>query len=148
MTSLPAAVAITAVTAAAVTGAVAMSARRVLLVVEIYGRSMEPALRAGDRVLVRRRDPARIRPGDVVVLAGVGPGAGLESSGKILIVKRAVAVAGDPVPPGFESFSEARVPPGRLLVLGDNPAESTDSRQWGFLPLDRVRGVVLRRMAL
>ncbi|WP_372974711.1 S26 family signal peptidase [Microbispora sp. GKU 823] len=38
------------------------------------------------------------------------------------------------------------MPPGRLLVLGDNPSRSTDSRQWGLLPESRITGVVLRRL--
>ena len=32
------------------------------------------------------------------------------------------------------------VPPGRLLVLGDNRDNSRDSRSWGFLPRDQVKG--------
>jgi signal peptidase I len=32
------------------------------------------------------------------------------------------------------------VPPGDLLVLGDNRDNSRDSRFWGFLPIDQVKG--------
>jgi len=32
------------------------------------------------------------------------------------------------------------VPPGQLLVLGDNRDNSRDSRFWGFLPIDQVKG--------
>ncbi len=32
------------------------------------------------------------------------------------------------------------VPEGRLFVLGDNRDRSSDSRYWGFVPLDHVRG--------
>jgi signal peptidase I len=35
------------------------------------------------------------------------------------------------------------VPPGQLLVLGDNRDNSRDSRYWGFLPLDQVKGRAL-----
>ena len=32
------------------------------------------------------------------------------------------------------------VPPGHLFVLGDNRDNSRDSRFWGFLPVDQVKG--------
>ncbi|WP_169950555.1 S26 family signal peptidase [Microbispora sp. H11081] len=136
----------TAIPAVAVT-----AVRRTLRVVEVHGHSMEPGLRPGDRVLVRTLRPGRagrrVRRGDVVVIARVGPGEGVVlDGGANLVIKRAAALAGDPVPPGFEALGEARVPPGRLLVLGDNPSRSTDSRQWGPLPESRVTGVVLRRL--
>jgi signal peptidase I len=35
------------------------------------------------------------------------------------------------------------VPPGQLLVLGDNRDNSRDSRYWGFLPEDQVKGRAL-----
>jgi signal peptidase I len=35
------------------------------------------------------------------------------------------------------------VPPGHLLVLGDNRDNSRDSRFWGFLPIDQVKGRAL-----
>ncbi|WP_169986197.1 S26 family signal peptidase [Microbispora sp. H10836] len=136
----------TALPAAAVT-----AVRRTLRVVEVHGESMKPGLCPGDRVLVRRLRPGgpgrRVRRGDIVVIARVGPGEGFTlDGGTNLVIKRAAAVAGDPMPPDFEALGEARVPPGRLLVLGDNPSRSTDSRQWGLLPESRITGVVLRRL--
>ncbi|MEN3540862.1 S26 family signal peptidase [Microbispora sp. ZYX-F-249] len=132
----------------ALAAAAALAARRTLHVVEVHGESMEPALRSGDRVLVRRLRPGRrVRRGDVVVITRVGPGEGFTlDGGTNLVIKRAAAVAGDPVSPEFEGSEEARVPPGRLLVLGDNPSRSTDSRQWGLLPESRIAGVVIRRL--
>jgi len=35
------------------------------------------------------------------------------------------------------------VPGGQLLVLGDNRDNSRDSRYWGFLPIDQVKGRAL-----
>ncbi|NJP24126.1 S26 family signal peptidase [Microbispora hainanensis] len=134
--------------ASALGGAAAMAARRSLRVVEVHGESMEPSLRSGDRVLVRTlRTGRRVRRGDIVVISRVGPGEGVTlDGGTNLVIKRAAAVAGDPVPPGFEALGETRVPPGRLLVLGDDPSRSTDSRQWGLLPESRITGVVIRRL--
>ncbi|WP_182898699.1 S26 family signal peptidase [Microbispora sp. H10830] len=134
--------------ASALGGVVVMAARRTLRVVEVQGESMEPGLWPGDQVLVRRLRPGRqVRRGDIVVISRVGPGEGVAlDGGTNLVIKRAAAVAGDPIPPGFEALGETRVPPGRLLVLGDNPSRSTDSRQWGLLPESRITGVVLRRL--
>lgn len=117
-------------------------ARRVLLVVTVHGASMYPALAPGDRVLVLRAGPPARRPrrGRVVVLRadrvpGAGPGG--------LLVKRVAARAGDPVPPGA---GEGVVPDGRLVVLGDNPEVSTDSRVWGPVPAASVVGVTIGRL--
>ena len=84
----------------------------------VRGASMEPALRAGDRLLVGyRRTP---RAGDVVV-ARFADGT--------LAVKRAVG----------------RRDRGWWL-LSDNPAEGVDSRHRGPVPDDRVVAVVLARV--
>jgi signal peptidase I len=92
----------------------------------VHGNSMEPTLGAGDRVVVdlwtyRHRRP---RPGEIVLIEGVSPDSAT-------IVKR-VAVS----PEGY-SHDESR-----LWVLGDNPASSADSRQMGWIPLERILGRV------
>jgi nickel-type superoxide dismutase maturation protease len=83
-------------------------------VVEVRGRSMLPALRPGDRLLVVRSD-ARNRPG-------------------------AIVLAPDPREPSRELIK--RVVSGDasgVVVRGDNPDESTDARSFGSLPAASVR---------
>ncbi|BAU81462.1 signal peptidase I [Streptomyces laurentii] len=135
-----AAAVIAAVLTLALAGIVLLGRR--LVVVTVRGESMRPAYRDGDRLLVRR-GPGRPRRGDVVVL--VPPGA---RHSRHWIVKRVAAAPGDRVPrgdvPALTAVPEAHVPPGRLVLLGDNPPASIDSRQVGYFPADTLLGVVLR----
>ncbi|WP_218134919.1 S26 family signal peptidase [Amycolatopsis xylanica] len=124
--------------------------RRRVLVVTVDGVSMRPTFADGDRVLVRKGRP--VRRGDVVVLeppldpSGAYLPSGPGADGRYWNLKRAVALAGDPVPPGIAgSDGHEAVPAGMLVVLGDNP-DSVDSRQRGFYPADQVLGVVSRRI--
>ncbi|KAB8190982.1 S26 family signal peptidase [Nonomuraea phyllanthi] len=127
--------------------------RRALTVVDVEGRSMEPALHAGDRVLVRRRPLERVRTGDIVVVEqhGLGrPGARLRAGSPRgrWVIKRVAGLPGDPVPEAVAGAVGAapgsRVPRGRFVALGDNPPLSFDSRACGYYAGDRVLGVVLR----
>jgi signal peptidase I len=143
MTSLAWGLAVAGVLAAAL-GRV----RRTLIVVTIEGRSMEPTFDAGDRVLARRAPLRRVRTGDVVV---VGPAARPEpGTPRLLIIKRAAAVPGDPVPreavPALAGVAEDEVPRGKLVLLGDSPL-SVDSRQHGYVDGERLIGVVVRRLS-
>jgi signal peptidase I len=120
-------------------GAVVAWIRSRWLVVTVDGRSMLPTFADGDRVVVRRRTLAEVRRGDVVVLEP--PGSARERHWNI---KRVKALPGDIVPRGVAGRAAGdRVPPGSLVVLGDN-VDSADSRQRGFFRGDRLLGVVVR----
>jgi signal peptidase I len=120
--------------AVAVAAAVAVVARRRVVAATVRGSSMAPTFHDGDRVYALRR--ARYRVGDVVVF-DVGPPA------PAWRIKRVTAVAGDPAPDwaGGDRAAGRRVPPGCLVVAGDNPL-SQGSRQLGYIPVARVLGAV------
>jgi signal peptidase I len=93
---------------------------------EVRGPSMSPALKDGDRVLVLRGVYRVIRPrSGQIVLAQLNGLRGRE------VVKR-VGGAGPREPDSY-------------LLLGDNPALSTDSRHFGAVPRARITGRVLLR---
>jgi signal peptidase I len=126
-------------------------------VVTVDGDSMWPTFESGDRVLVRRIGAGQVRRGQVVVLEQPGKDGEWSSPqrGPIgrrrWVIKRVTAVPGDPRPdaclPTTAEPTEGQVPPGKLVLLGDNPAWSNDSRQMGYFPAERLLGVVVRRIA-
>jgi signal peptidase I len=120
--------------------------------------SMEPTLCAGDQVLVdKRAEGGDLQRGDLVVLAPPGD--------PRLVVKRVVGLPGDRlairdallyvngerVPEGYVDhdsidalfYGPLEVPEQQIHVMGDNRAESIDSRDYGTVPFDRVQGRVL-----
>ena len=125
----------------------------------VAGTSMEPTLMAGDEV--RYIGFAPVHAGDVVIFdAGDVYG---------LVVKRVVGLPGDKVevtvdghllrngilqeetnrifdPLENSGMGEITVAPGTLFVLGDNRANSIDSRdaRIGLISQESVRGVVTR----
>lgn len=138
--------------------------RRAWLRVEIAGSSMAPTFEPGDQLLARRVDPARLRTGDVVVFDG--PAADreyaallasrikrtytvVESEAPVFpeggaprrMIKRVAAVPGEVLPLDLPDHPAGSVvPPGRLAVAGDNPADSLDSRHYGFITFEQVVG--------
>ncbi|MEV4641682.1 S26 family signal peptidase [Actinoplanes sp. NPDC049548] len=128
--------------------------RRRMVVIEVSGHSMHPTYRDGERVLVRRASLRHVRAGEAVVFA-LPPSAGNEEGpprrgrlgGHRWLIKRAAALPGQQVPgPVREAAKADTVPAGHLVVLGDNPGASIDSRSWGLLPEPYLLGIVRRRM--
>lgn len=140
------------------------------VIVTVHGASMLPTYRDRDRVLVRRRPPV---VGEAVVIeqpprdapahrtdrmsrvGGHGrPPVARPAADRLTetrwLIKRVTAVAGDQVPHALTTVMEdmvgRQVPAGRLVLLGDNPAVSVDSRTLGLFRADRVLGVVVRRL--
>lgn len=74
-------------------------------------------------------------PGDVVeVIANVG----VKVNGELLEENYVAEIAN-------ESFGPVTVPEGKLFMMGDNRNQSSDSRKWGFAPIDNVIGEALVR---
>ena len=90
--------------------------------VAVTGPSMEPTVRAGDWLLVRRLR-RRPRVGELVIAADPREPARL-------LVKRVSAVTADLV-----------------TVVGDRPDHSTDSRHFGALPSSAILGSPVFRYA-
>ncbi|MFC9757324.1 S26 family signal peptidase [Streptomyces sp. NPDC056921] len=120
------------------------------LVVTVEGSSMLPTLANGDRVLVQRTRLAAISAGRLVVTEPPTSGRWGAIRPSRWLIKRAAAVPGDPLPragaPALRDLPEKRVPQGRLVLLGDNPEESLDSRFCGYFRDEQIIGVVIRRL--
>ncbi len=126
-----------------------LSARRRLVAVTIWGTSMEPSFRSGDRVLVRRIRASRLQQGDVVVCsASASQSRPFRATDRTRwVLKRVAALPGNTVPAVVvPAVSAGTVPPGQLVLLGDCAVVSVDSRTAGFYSLDRVLGRVIRKV--
>lgn len=111
--------------------ALVLVVRRSLVVVTVRGDSMLPSLVSGQRLWARtfrtglRRHRARaLKVGDVVAFTRP------DGDGDEWLIKRVTALAG------------GAVPPGSILVRGDNGGYDSDT--FGPLPVVAVRAVVLR----
>ncbi|WP_369212779.1 S26 family signal peptidase [Streptomyces flavofungini] len=108
--------------------------RRTNLRVTVVGSSMEPGLPHGTQVFTKRVPPQQLASGDIVVLPEPGSGQ--------LIIKRIAAVGGEPAPEPMDG--DPRVPRDMVVLLGDNPSHSHDSRHFGYVPARHIRGRVVR----
>jgi signal peptidase I len=134
--------------------ALALLVRAAVLMFSITSQSMLPTLAVGDRIVVTRYLTGRPDRGHVIVFAS-------PRNPEELLVKRVVGVPGDlvdarlgrlriggysiPEPyllhPAATGAVQAQVVPGdSYFVLGDNRAESSDSRTWGCVPAANVVG--------
>jgi len=108
----------------------------------VAGRSMEPTLRPGDRVVVdvwsyRHRSP---RPGEIVLFVGPEPG-------RAPLIKRCVRTPSGVTPRSHAGpWGSLRHPdrPGSWL-RGDNSGDSWDSSSFGAVPGERILGRVVWR---
>jgi signal peptidase I len=114
-----------------------------IVVTVVRGPSMQPTYHDGERLIARRRRWAIPRRGDVVVFRNPRPAGIPGSSEGPLLIKRVGAVPHEAAPAGMTAD---HVPAGHLVLLGDNPAQSLDSRQLGFIPVDNVVATVVRRL--
>ena len=89
----------------------------------VEGRSMQPSLNPDDRVLVKRWSPGHPLCLDQIVVAWH------PQRSELRLIKRLKRRDGN-----------------RLWLEGDNPPESTDSRQLGWLTLDQMIGIVVGRV--
>ncbi|MEW6523434.1 MAG: signal peptidase I [Bacillota bacterium] len=121
----------------------------------VQGSSMEPTLLNSERLLVnkitfRLREPQR---GDIIVFR-------YPRSPDRDYIKRVIAVAGETVEiklgrvyvdgrvlsepyllrSGTANFPVTMVPDGHVFVLGDNRGNSDDSRAFGPVPLELIKG--------
>ncbi len=64
---------------------------------------------------------------------------------RVWMIKRVAAIPGEPLPDGLPAAiaDATAVPAGKLIVLGDNPPMSMDSRYLGYVPGERLLGVVV-----
>jgi signal peptidase I len=114
-------------------GGIALATRFVAIPWVVAGRSMEPTLRSGDRVLVdvwtyRHRSP---RPGEIALC--------LTPASSRPLVKRVAT------PPGERSAARSAESGSRIWLQGDNAADSLDSRAFGGIEPGACHGRLIFR---
>jgi signal peptidase I len=124
-------------------------------IVSVTGMSMAPTFLPGDRLLVRRAAIAAVQAGQVVIVEKPGRGgvwagpAGRLGREPEWMIKRVAATPGDRHPGGLPAMGagEPVVPAGKLLIIGDNPDQSMDSRYFGYIPGERLLGIVVATLS-
>lgn len=118
--------------------------------------SMEPTLISKDQVLVNRfifrlSDPSF---GDIIVFkypidpkkdfikrVVATPGHVLElKDGQIYLDRHAMTESYIEKTNDTSNYGPIRIPPGKIFVMGDNRANSFDSRVFGLVPIENVKG--------
>ncbi|MEM7261089.1 MAG: signal peptidase I [Planctomycetota bacterium] len=130
----------------------------------ISGQSMEPTLHNGERVVIHKLSPSlvSIDRGDMIIFES-------KNDERKNLIKRVIALPGDEIEidngvvylngqPLDEEYARQElgrfsthvsrrvVPDGHLFVLGDNRPASQDSRHFGVVPIDSVKGEVFLRL--
>ncbi|WP_052173587.1 S26 family signal peptidase [Embleya scabrispora] len=145
---VPVSIAVTVAVAAGL-GTAALIRRR-YVIVSVQGHSMTPTLTDGERVIVRRTPLRAIGVGRLVVARPPDDGRWSRLALPAWLIKRAAAVPGDAIPrsgaPALRDLSDDRVPEHRIVLFGDNPAQSLDSRYCGYFRDDQILGVVVGRL--
>jgi signal peptidase I len=125
--------------------------------IRVDGFSMEPTLHNGEFVIVNKLAYKFDGPqlGDVVVfhyprdpeqeyikrVIGISGDQVKISSGQVYVNDQPIAEPYIAAPPRYQS--EWLVPEGSLFVLGDNRNNSSDSHNWGPVPIENVIGKAL-----
>jgi signal peptidase I len=134
----------------------------------IPSKSMKPTLHVGDRILVNKLsvDFGSINVGDVIVFKAP-PSEHCTSDGIADLVKRVIGLPGQHLTSkGNTIYADGKaikepwtyfhaigtpighvtVPKGTYFVMGDNRADSCDSRIWGTVPRSDIIGKVFVRV--
>jgi len=150
--------------------ALAVASGAVFRVYRVPQAAMEPAIRAGEMIVVRRTK--NVARGHIIAFR-------YPPNPRVTFVKRAIAIGGDTVeirdkkvflngtaliepyvvhrdpqiyPAGDflpqpqrsrDQFGPLQVPAGQIFVLGDNRDHASDSRYWGTVPRENVIGRVI-----
>ncbi len=131
--------------------------------------SMEPTLMPGDRILVSKLSVrfGTIHRGDIVVFRAPPAEHGRCSGETADLVKRVIGLPGDHLTsrgntiyvngaplketwthtePLGPAIGNVTVPPNSYFMMGDNHADSCDSRTWGFVPRSDLIGKAFFRI--